>query len=70
MNVQLAMIRTIAEVLVQRLRDAHEDDRGMTTETVVITALLAIAAIAVVTIITLKVKNKASGIDLNSSVAP
>jgi len=51
MNMTITMLRTVAEVLVQRLRDAREDERGMTTETIIITALLAALAIIVVGLI-------------------
>ncbi|MGW9205674.1 hypothetical protein ACWGR4_01620 [Embleya sp. NPDC055664] len=44
-------------------RMTHEDD-GYTTETVIVTALLAAAAIAIVAIIVAKITGKANGIDL------
>ncbi len=52
---ELMILRTVAEVLLGRLRAARGDDRGMTTETVIITALLAALAIATVVVITAKV---------------
>lgn len=47
--------------LVRRLRD---DDRGYSTEAVVVTALLVAAAIAVIAIIVAKVTQKAREINL------
>jgi hypothetical protein len=45
-----------------RLVEARRDQRGMTTETVIITAVLAGLAIAVTLIIAQKVTNKATSI--------
>lgn len=59
---ELAYARCLAEILVARLRAAREDERGMTTETVIITAVLAALAIAVGIIITAKVTGKAQSI--------
>ncbi len=59
---QLLQIRTLMEILVGRLREAREDERGMTTETVIITAALAALALAVTIIIVTKVTNKAESI--------
>ncbi len=50
------------EVLVGRLRAIREDERGMTTEAVIITAVLAALAITVGIIITQKVTSKANSI--------
>jgi hypothetical protein len=44
------------------VRSRLRDERGMTTETVIITAILAALAIAVATIITVKVTGKAEDI--------
>ena len=62
MSIQLQHIRLLAEILVGRLREARHDDRGMTTETVIITAALAALALAVTVIIVAKVTNKAESI--------
>lgn len=62
MSHQLEHLRFLAEILLARLHDAREDDRGMTTETVIITAALAALALAVGVIITLKVTQKADSI--------
>jgi len=62
MSIQLQHIRLLAEILVGRLREARDDDRGMTTETVIITAALAALALAVTVIIVAKVTNKAESI--------
>ena len=59
---ELVYARCLAEVLVARLRAARDDERGMTTETVIITAVLAALAIAVGIIITAKVTSKADSI--------
>jgi hypothetical protein len=60
----LAKLRAIARDRLARLRDNPRSDGGYTTETVIVTALLAILAIAVVGIIVAKVTAKANGIDL------
>lgn len=52
---ELRLLRTVAEVLVDRLRAARADERGMTTETVIITALLAAAALLAMGIIAVKI---------------
>lgn len=49
-------------VLRQRLADARHDERGMTTETVIITAILAALALAAGAIIVAKVTTKANNI--------
>lgn len=46
------------------LRRRMRDDAGYSTETVIVTALLAILALAVVGIIAVKVTDKANGINL------
>lgn len=46
----------------EAMRSRLRDERGMTTETVIITAVLAALAIAVATIITVKVTGKAEDI--------
>lgn len=62
MSHQLQHLRILAEILLTRLHAAREDDRGMTTETVIITAALAALALAVGVIITIKVTSKAESI--------
>ncbi|MDI2127144.1 hypothetical protein [Yinghuangia seranimata] len=47
-----------------RLRELARDERGYSTETVLVTALLVALAIAVIAIIALKVTNKANSINL------
>lgn len=47
-----------------RVRQATRSDAGYTTETIVVTALLAILALTVVGIIVAKVTAKANSIDL------
>jgi hypothetical protein len=54
------------QVLWGRLKELRSDDRGMTTETVIITAALAALAIAVTTIIVIKVTNEANSIDVDA----
>lgn len=48
--------------LVERLRQARWDQRGMTTETVIITAGLAALAVTVVAVIAARVRDRASQI--------
>jgi hypothetical protein len=59
---ELVYARCLAELLVGRLRAIREDERGMTTEAVIITAVLAALAITVGIIITQKVTSKANSI--------
>ncbi len=59
-TVQLIQLMTLwARVEVDRVR---RDERGMTTETVIITAILAALALAVGAIIVVKVTSKAESI--------
>jgi len=60
---ELQVLRTYAEVLVTRLQAARRDERGMTTETVIITAVLAALALAATAIIVTKVTAKANSIN-------
>ena len=46
----------------QRVRDARQDDRGMTTETAIITAILAGLALAVTAVIVARANGWAGGI--------
>jgi hypothetical protein len=47
-----------------RLAQLRHDERGYSTETVIVTALLAVLAIAVIGVIAARVKAKASSINL------
>lgn len=53
---------TYMSVLWTRLQILREDDRGMTTEAMIITALLAAGAIAAATAIMTAVRNKGDSI--------
>jgi hypothetical protein len=59
----LFMIQTWFRVYLDRLRVVRDDERGMTTETVIITAVLAALALAATAIIVNKVTAKANSID-------
>ena len=59
---ELVAIHYVATVLRARLAAARQDERGMTTETVIITAVLALLAITAGAIITQKVRGKANSI--------
>jgi hypothetical protein len=59
---ELVYIEHAWRVLRQRLADARDDERGMTTETVIITAILAALALAAGAIIVAKVTTKANNI--------
>jgi hypothetical protein len=59
----LYMIQTWFRVYLDRLRVVRDDERGMTTETVIITAVLAALALAATAIIVNKVTAKANSID-------
>ena len=59
---ELIPVFLLAARLRARLAEARADQRGMTTETVIITAVLAGLAIAVTAIIVTKVTNKANSI--------
>lgn len=61
---QLHSMWVLATVLTGRLRSNFRDDRGMTTETIIITAILAALAIGAVTIIATRVGNKAETIQV------
>lgn len=66
MVAELLLVPTVATLLLTRARAAGRDERGMTTETVVITALLVVLAITAVGIIANKVLNKAESIDVGA----
>lgn len=53
-----------ARTYLARVRRAAREDAGYTTETIVVTALLAILGLTVVGVIVAKVTAKANGIDL------
>ena len=59
---ELAALEALARLAWARLEAARRDERGMTTETVIITAILAALAIAAGAIITAKVMGKANDI--------
>lgn len=59
---ELIVIRTWMEVLCGRLGELRRDERGMTTETIIITAVLAALALGATAIITTKVLQKANEI--------
>jgi Flp pilus assembly pilin Flp len=58
----LGPIITMMSVMWGRLQDLRDDDRGMTTEAMIITALLAAGAIAAATAIGTAVTNKGTDI--------
>jgi hypothetical protein len=53
---------TACALAAQRVRDAPQDDRGMTTETAIITAILAGLALAVTAVIVARANGWAGGI--------
>jgi hypothetical protein len=53
---------TACALAAQRVRDARQDDRGMTTETAIITAILAGLALAVTAVIVARANGWAGGI--------
>jgi uncharacterized membrane protein len=60
---ELAVFQTYFQVYLDRLRELRADERGMTTETVIITAVLAALALGATAIIVNKVTSKANSID-------
>jgi hypothetical protein len=60
----------VVRLLWTRLQAARADDRGMTTEAVIITAALAALAIAATTVIIAKVTGEAESIDVDAPSAP
>ncbi|MBN2624009.1 MAG: hypothetical protein JXA83_11595 [Acidimicrobiales bacterium] len=58
----LGPIAVLMAVLWGRLQDARHDDRGMTTETMIITAILAVAAATAVALIATSIGNKSNDI--------
>jgi hypothetical protein len=65
------IITSIISVLWYRLQDLRDDDRGMTTETMIITAALAAAALAAVVLIAGAINNKSQDIktDIEGALA-
>lgn len=64
MQTELRVFAAHARILIGRLRTLARDERGYSTETVLITALLVALAIAVIAIIAAKVTDKATSINL------
>jgi hypothetical protein len=62
MFAELVAVKTLVDLLLVRLRVAWADERGMTTETVIITAALAALALGVTAVIVAKVTAKANSI--------
>ena len=58
----LTPIVLLMSMLWGRLQQAREDDRGMTTETMIITAILALAAVLAVTAIATSIGDKSDDI--------
>jgi hypothetical protein len=67
----LGPILTMMSVMWGRLQDLREDDRGMTTEAMIITALLAAGALAAAGAIGTAVTNKGTQIEteINGALA-
>jgi hypothetical protein len=67
----LTPLAFVASLLWARLQQMREDDRGMTTEAMIITAMLAAAAIAAVGLIATAIQDKGSEIegDINGAMA-
>lgn len=59
-------ILTVVSVLWHRLHDLREDDRGMTTEAMIVTALLAAGALAAAGVIMNAVSDK--GTDIGNEI--
>lgn len=62
MPVELLVLANLFSLMRARLAAGRHDERGMTTETVIITAVLAALALAVTAIIVAKVTSKANSI--------
>jgi hypothetical protein len=65
------IITSIISMLWHRLLQLRDDDRGMTTETMIITAALAAAALAAVVLIAGAINNKSQDIktDIEGALA-
>lgn len=61
----LQLIRPLVSGLLLRLRALHEDQRGYSTETVIVTAALAALAIAAAAIIAAKVLAQANAVQIH-----
>ena len=57
---QLNYTKAVLELNRDRLREAREDERGMTTETVIITGIMAAVAVAAGTLIAVAIRNRAT----------
>lgn len=57
------VITSLMSMLWHRLQDLRDDDRGMTTETMIITAALAGAAVAAMVLIVAAIQNKSEDIE-------
>jgi hypothetical protein len=57
------ILTTMISMLWHRLQELRDDDRGMTTETMIITAALAAAALAAVVLIANAIGNKSQEIE-------
>jgi hypothetical protein len=66
---EVRALMPLMQLLWARLRAVH-DERGMTTEAVIITAALAALAIAATTVIIAKVTGEAESIDVDAPSAP
>jgi hypothetical protein len=64
MSSELGGLKALLDLLIARLRVNWRDDAGMTTETVIITAVLAALALGVSAVIVAKVTAKANSIPL------
>lgn len=65
MSAELTYLKSLAGLLTDRLRVAHHDEGGaFTTETVLVTALLAALALAAVAVIANAVMSKAESIPM------
>jgi hypothetical protein len=67
----LGPIAVLLSMLWGRLQDARDDDRGMTTETMIITAILAVAAATAVALIATAIGGKSGEIsdEINGALA-
>jgi len=66
----LAPMAIAIDVLRTRLALARDDESGYTTETIIITALLAACALALVTALVVKITTTAGGIKTDNSGTP
>jgi len=66
MFTEVRVLLPIMQALWGRLKEMRVDDRGMTTEAVIITSALAALAIGVTVIIAVKVKGAANNINVDA----